>query len=112
MMVDLLSAQSGGIENHPGLGYVYHMKKIHQKQAANGAPKFIQGSRLAQKSKVRGSLLKVAFQGSLRYPETRSVVLLVANYLFFLSRFACFFSLAVFWGFFLSLFLASFPFDI
>ena len=35
-----------------------------------------------------------------------------ANYLFFFSRLACFFSLAVFWGFFLTLFFASLPFDI
>jgi hypothetical protein len=41
-----------------------------------------------------------------------SINILIVNYLFFFSRFACFFSLAVFWGFFFSSFLVSLGFDI
>ena len=47
-----------------------------------------------------------------RYSHQRSWWFNVINYLFFFSRFARFFSLAVFWGFFLSLFLVSLAFDI
>jgi hypothetical protein len=47
------------------------------------------------------------------YPKAklRIGIILDSNYLFFFSRFSCFFSLEVFWGFFLSLFLVSLAFD-
>jgi len=46
------------------------------------------------------------------FDKTPQVWFLLQIIYFFLSRFACFFSLAVFWGFFFSLFFVSLPFDI
>ena len=44
--------------------------------------------------------------------KTPADIVLTANYLFFFSRFACLFSLAVFWGAFFLFRLASCDFDI